>query len=316
MDQQLTTPVALVVFRRVEHVKQVFAAIRKAKPTKLLIIANAPRPNLLDEVEKCAQVRAIVEQVDWDCQVLKNYSDIHLGVRQRLFTGFNWVFEMVESAIVLEDDCVPHPSFFFFCQELLDRYRDDERIMSISGQNIQFGRHPIPHSYYFSHYFHSWGWASWRRAWQHMDINMSCWPEIRDCGLLYQILGDKRAVRYWTTLLQQTYEGKIQTWDYQYLLACWLQSGLTILPDRNLISNIGCASGATNTAYQAGTCYDAMPVEEMQFPLIHPPFVVRHEQADRFTQATAFDPNLSTQAYRRMIGLNTRLKLALKKSFT
>jgi hypothetical protein len=307
MSPALKTPVVLTVFNRVEKVKQVFAAIRQVKPTQLLIIANAPRLDRPDEAEQCAQVRAVVEQVDWDCDVLKRYSDVHLGIRQQLSTGFDWVFDTVEAAIILEDDCVPHSSFFFFCQELLERYRDDERVMSISGQNIQFGRHQVFHSYYFSRYFHSWGWASWRRAWQHMDVDMTCWPQVRDSGLLNQILADNRAVHYWKTIFQQTYEGKIQTWDYQWTLACWLQSGLTILPNRNLISNIGLAPGATHTEHQIGSCYDTMTVEAMQFPLVHPSFMVRHNLADRFTQGTAFDADLLTKACRKITKLNAKL---------
>ncbi len=309
---QLQTPVALTIFNRVEHTKRVFAVIRQVQPAQLLIIANAPRLDRADEVERCSQVRAVVEQVDWDCQVLRKYADTHVGIRQQLSTGFNWVFEQVETAIFLEDDCIPDPSFFYFCQEMLERYKDDQRIMAISGQNIQFGRHPIPHSYYFSRHFHSWGWASWRRAWQHYDVDMASWPQVRDSGLLNHILADNQAVAYWTTLFQQTYERKIQTWDYQWTLACWLQSGLTILPDRNLISNIGHNLGATHTEHQANTCYDTMPTEAMQFPLVHPPHVVRHDQADRFTQTTAFDPDLSARLHRKAAKLNTKLKTVRK----
>ncbi len=293
-EWQLQTPVVLTIFNRPDNTKKVFEAIRQAKPPKLLIIADAPRADRPNEEEKCIAARAVVEQVDWDCEVLKNYSQVNLGCRLRISSGLDWVFDTVEEAIVLEDDCVPHPTFFRFCEKLLEYYRHDKRVMSICGQNIQFGRKRTEYSYYFSRYYHSWGWATWKRAWHHYDVHMKLWTKVRDNGLLKDILRDSRAVKYWTKLFQATYDEQIDTWDYQWLFACWIQSGLGILPDGNLISNIGFGSEASHMTH-AGSHYDSMPIESINFPLKHPPFIITNLEADRFTQNTAFDPNLMTR---------------------
>ena len=195
-DRQLKTPVAFIIFKRPEETQRVFAEIRKVKPPKLLVVADGPRPDKPGEDRQCAAARAIIEQVDWECEVLQNYADRNLGCRLRVSSGLDWVFDTVEEAIIIEDDCLPHPTFFRFAEELLERYRDDSRIMSISGQNVQFGRKRTDYSYYFSRYNHCWSWASWRRAWQYYDVEMKIWPKIRDSSFLKNILVDSRAINY------------------------------------------------------------------------------------------------------------------------
>lgn len=159
-DFQLKTPVAFLIFNRPDTTRRVFAEIAKARPPKLLVVADGPRADHPDDVEKCAAVRAIIDGIDWDCKVLTNYSDINLGCKRRVSSGLDWVFDTVEEAIILEDDCLPHPAFFRFCEEMLNKYRDDKRIAMISGDNFQFGRKRTEYSYYFSRYPHIWGWAS------------------------------------------------------------------------------------------------------------------------------------------------------------
>lgn len=291
-DFQLTTPVVLIIFNRLDNTKKVFEAIRQVKPSQLLIIADAPRPDRPNEEEKCASVRAVIEQVDWDCEVIKNYSPINLGTRKRISSGLDWVFNTVEKAIILEDDCLPNLTFFRFCEELLEQYKHDQRVMSICGQNIQFGRQRTEYSYYFSRYYHSWGWATWKRAWQYYDVQMKLWPQARDKGLLNDILRDSRAVKYWTNFFQDTYDEQIDTWDYQWTFACWVQNGLTILPNINLVSNIGFGVDAVHMT-NVGSIYDSMLAEAMSFPLKHPPFIIPNVEADNFTQNTAFDQTIN-----------------------
>jgi hypothetical protein len=255
------------------------------------VVADGPRPDRPDDVEKCKAARAIIDKVDWDCAVLTNYSDLNLGCKNRVSSGLDWVFSLVEEVIILEDDCLPHPSFFRFCQDLLDYYRDDERIMAISGDNFQLGRKRTEYSYYFSRYNHIWGWASWRRAWQYYDVKMRLWQEIRDCNWLEYILGEGQSVKYWTKIFQSAYDGKIDTWDYPWTFACWIQNGLTILPNVNLVSNIGFGEGATHTSSSKSKVAN-LPVEEMIFPLKCPPFLIRDDAADSYTQKNIFNPNL------------------------
>jgi hypothetical protein len=298
-DFQLTTPVAFLIFNRPDTTARVFEAIRQAKPPKLLVVADGPRPDRPDDVEKCKAARAIIEGVDWDCEVLTNYSDVNLGVDERVSSGLNWVFEVVEKAIIFEDDCLPHPTFFRFCEELLNYYRHDERIMVISGNNFQFGRSRTNYSYYFSRYNHIWGWASWRRAWKYFDYDLKLWPKIKNENWLTSILEDKTAVKYWTKNFQRTYEGEPTVWDYRWTFACWIQNGLTILPNVNLVSNIGFGEGATHTSSSKSKVAN-LPVEEMIFPLKHPPFLLRHVEADDFTHNNIFYVSLLSSLSRKL----------------
>jgi hypothetical protein len=252
-----------------------------------MVVADGPRADHPDDAEKCAAARAVVERVDWDCEVLTNFSDTNMGCRRRVSSGLDWVFGRGKEAIILEDDCLPHATFFRFCEELLDRFRDDERVMAISGDSFQFGESRSEHSYYYSRYPHCWGWASWRRAWRHYDEEMELWPLIRDGDWLRDILGDRRAVKYWTRILDRSYVGHFDTWDYGWTLACWVQSGLTILPTVNLVSNIGFGAQATHTKVKGRLA--EVPTYPMVFPLRHPPLVIRDAQADRFTQAHRYD---------------------------
>lgn len=289
VDWQFNTPVALIIFNRPQTAEKVFEAIRQAKPPKLFVIADGPRADKPDDVEKCAAARAIIDRVDWDCEVFKNFSDVNLGCGKRPSTGIDWVFENVEEAIILEDDCLPDPTFFRFCQELLERYRDDERVMTICGLNVQFGHKRTDYSYYFSRYNHCWGWAGWRRAWKHFDYDIKLWPEVRDNDWLVDVLGDARAAKVWTQTFQRTWDEKPDWWDFQWTLAMWLNSGLAILPDRNLISYIGYDRTESTHTYQDESPYHTLGVEPMEFPLKHPPYVIRDTRADRFTENTYYD---------------------------
>ena len=287
-DWQLKTPVTLIIFNRPHTTEKVFEAIRQAKPPKLLVVADGPRKDKPGEAEKCQAARAIIDRVDWDCEVIKNYSDVNLGCGRRPSSGFDWTFELVEEAIILEDDCVPHPTFFRYCQELLEYYRHDERVMSITGLNIQFANQRTEDSYYFSRYTSSWGWASWRRAWKYFDYEMKSWAEVREKNLLTHILDDPQVAKSWTQTFDFTTNGH-DAWDFQWAYACWLQSGLTIIPNRNLISYIGYSPvDATHTKEERGQ-YNDLPGEAMLFPLKHPQFVVRNREADDFTQNTYYD---------------------------
>lgn len=302
-ESSVTTPIVLIIFNRPLVTQQIFNEIRKVKPAKLLVIADGPRPVREDDVAKCLATRKIIEQVDWECEVLKNYAEVNLGCKGRVASGLDWVFSIVEEAIILEDDCLPQPTFFLFCQELLEQYRDDKRIMTISGNNFQYGQRRTEYSYYFSRYAHVWGWATWRRAWQYYDVHMKLWPGVREGRWLFDILGSMRAevesgqcrfdvmgsmraIAYWYKIFDATYGGRIDTWDYQLLFASWLQNGLHILPTINLVSNIGFGIDATHTKI-AGKCSN-IPMEAMVFPLQHPPFIIRDAAADDYTQLTHY----------------------------
>jgi len=285
----MKTPVALIIFNRPDCASRVLDAIALAKPEKFLVIADGARADRPGEAEKCAATRAVIERVNWDCEVLTNYSEANLGCGLRPLTGINWVFERVEEAIILEDDCLPHPSFFPFCEELLGRYRDDERVMMVGGVNF-LGEWKTPHqSYHFSLFGSSWGWASWRRAWRLNDYDMKLWPVVKEEGLLARLFPDPSDRRYWEGVFQSVYDRQIPgVWDYQWLLACWINSGFRLFPEVNLISNIGYRDDATHTF--GDSPFANMRTAEISFPLRHPPFVMRSVEADRLIQAKFIPP--------------------------
>jgi hypothetical protein len=276
----LSTPIGFLIFNRPDLTEIVFQAIAQAKPQKLFVISDGPR--FPEEVEKCEKTRAIIERVDWDCEVFTNFSDTNLGCGRRVASGFDWVFSQVEEAIFLEDDTLPAPSFFNFCQTLLDYYRDDKRIMHISGDN-SLNQRRNQQSYYFSKYTHAWGWASWRRAWQHYDYSMKTWPEFKATGLFDQVCDNLYERRYWQGIFDQIYKDPqvINTWDYQWTYACWTQNGLAIEPNENLISNIG--FNRADAAHTAGDDPRSKLATTDIWEISHAPFVVRHREADNCT---------------------------------
>lgn len=281
-------PVGLVIFNRPEHTARVLAEIARVRPRKLMVAADGPRPTHPNDAVLCQAARAVVEQtVDWDCDLRTLYSDVNLGLAVRVATACDWFFSQEEEVIVLEDDCVPNPSFFPFCAELLERYRNDPRVMVISGDNCQFGRNRTPYSYFFSRYPHIWGWASWRRTWNLYDPKISQWPELRRTDWLARMLNDSRAERYWRRILDGTYMGRMNTWDYQLLFAIWMAGGLCVIPENNLVSNIGFGAGATHTT-ESGSPLANMPVHPVELPLRHPPEVLRHVAADEYDDRTQF----------------------------
>ena len=198
----------------------------------------------------------------------RDFSDVNLGCRKRVASGISWAFGLVDRAIILEDDCVPSASFFPYCGELLERYKDDERVMMISGDNQLFGEAGTDDSYYFSRYIHAWGWATWRRAWAKFDLEMKGWPEIRDRRLFDRYFEGASERYYWRSLFQYVYEGNIDTWDYQWVYSIWANSGLCVAPQVNLVKNIGFDGQATHT--KGKSIISSLSAKELELPLSHP----------------------------------------------
>ena len=280
---KLTTPVVFMVFNRPAKTRRVFDAIKMARPTKLLIIADGPR-NSEDET-KCQQVREIIEAgVDWPCEVLKNYSDKNLRPKLRISSGLDWVFSQVEEAIILEDDCLPDQSFFPFCQELLEKYRDEPRIMQISGYNFVARNKKLKceESYYFSNISSMSGWASWRRAWNYFDVNIKKWPEVKKSGLLNDILKDFAVIEHYNHLLDDYYAQKVDSWDTQWNFARYINGGICAISKNNLIQNIGFDSEAANRAIDPNDPRAHVPIKATEFPLIHPDKIIVKPEFDAY----------------------------------
>ena len=264
----MKTPVLLVVFNRPETTRTAFAAIRAARPERLYVAADGPRPDRAGEAERCAEVRRIATVVDWECEVHTLFRDHNLGCKIGVSSGIDWFFANEEAGIILEDDIVPHASFFPYCEELLERYRDDTSVSMISGCSLIGDRHGSDASYVFSRYMHVWGWASWRRAWAHYDVSMKAWPSAQARQRLAQVLDGRRgAIAYWSGVFDRMARGEIDTWDYQWVFSSWIQDMVAIFPAETIVENIGFGADATHTV---GAAPDLASVSEMAFPLRNP----------------------------------------------
>lgn len=302
----LKTPVAFIIFNRPDKTERVFAEIAKAKPSKLLVIGDGPRLDRIGEIEKVLKTRDIIKRVDWPCEVLVNYSDSNLGCRARVSSGIDWVFECVGEAIILEDDCLPHPSFFKFCEEMLNRYRNDRRIGMISGDNFHFGDVLDEKSYYFSNFNNIWGWATWRDRWQHdYDVDLKNWPDVLRSGDIEGWFGFKGAARYYADIFERVYSNRIDTWDYQWLFGSRLNGRVSIVPNVNLISNIGFGLNATHTI--SNSVLANMATEEILFPLKHPDEIYISTELDELLFRNFIDNSISKRINRRILAVMNRV---------
>lgn len=285
-------PVSFHIFNRPEVTARVFKIIKTIRPKYLFVTADGPREKHTQDQANCHKVRNIVDNnIDWDCELYKNYSDINKGSYKSTSEGITWVFNNVEEAIILEDDCLPSLSFFRFCKELLDYYRDDKRISIISGNNFQKNMKDYPHSYYFSSYTHNWGWATWRRTWEQVDLQMNNWTEFRDSGCLKTVFSDISAQYYWEQIFQKMSEpNSRQHWDYKLFLSSIMNNSLNILPNINLVSNIGFGENATNC--KKNSWVSNLPTFDMNFPLKHPPSIYQLYWADKFTERHQFSKGI------------------------
>ena len=296
----LKTPVAMFIFNRPDVTARVFAQVRQTQPKQLFLISDAARPERAGEDHDVLLAREIVTNVDWECEVKTLFADQNMGCKSRVSSGLAWVFEQVEDAIILEDDCLPHPSFFSYCQELLERYRDDERVGAISGSNFQEGISRTPHSYYFSKYFHCWGWASWRRTWEKFDLDFETWPTFREQGGLATVADSPTESWYWTRLFDEQYSGKttVSSWAYAWLYSAWTQNALTILPDANLVSNIG-FSGRGTHCKDRDSKFANMDVHDIGM-LDHPEIIFRCVAADKFSFGQKYYRDSISRRVRRL----------------
>ncbi len=278
----MKSPVAVIVYNRPTFAQRLFHILEELQPERLFIIADGPKADDPEDARRCRDVRDVFKTIPWNCRVERHFSNVNLGCGKRPASGISWVFDQVDRAIILEDDCIPNRSFFRFCDELLDRYAEDERIMQINGNNFQFGNQRTPHSYFFSSLSICWGWATWRRAWRHHDMGLAAWPSLRGTSWLEDIVEHPVAVRYWSDKFQKAYhsKGDIDFWDYQWSFAIWYQNGLTIMPRETLVTNIGCGALATHTKNPNEKIAN-LKTRELVFPLKHPRLVVRNKEADR-----------------------------------
>ncbi len=282
----IDVPVAMVFFNRPEPLKQCFEAVREARPTKLFLIQDGARENNISDVENIAKCREVVSNIDWECEVKEIFSDINLGCGKRIYSGVKEAFESVDRLIILEDDIVASKDFFAFCAEMLERYKEDNRIIDIAGMNHCGITQRCPYSYFFSEIGSCWGWATWKRSWDLMQFELDFLDDeyAVDCFMnsVYKNRKEKKRIiadgRNRKHILETG--GRLSAWTYQFKMAGYLNSTLSIIPQKNLISNIGLtadsshASGSLNKIPKGLQKVFFGKRYPMEFPLKHPNYVI------------------------------------------
>ena len=243
------TPILFLIFNRPDTTKQVFERIKAIKPKYLYLAADGARENKEGEQKRVEQTRKVVlDNIDWECKVKTLFREKNLGCGQAVSQAITWFFDNVEQGIILEDDTLPDMSFFTFCEELLNKYKDDERVMMVSGLNICSEWKSAIQSYHFAYFGGVWGWASWKRAWNYYDIRLSLWENSEVKNLVKNFFSfNDSLLENRIRLYNDLFENKIDTWDLQWGFAKLINSGLNIIPSTNLIQNIGCGIDATHT---------------------------------------------------------------------
>ena len=316
IQTQLETPVALIIFNRPTQTAQVLEAISRARPKVLLVIGDGPRQEISGEGDKVSECRELLERIDWPCQVLTNFSVINLGCRDRVSTGLDWVFSQVDEAIILEDDCLPSEDFFRFTSQLLARFRDDERIGSISGSISPGKATDASFSYFFSGFPNIWGWATWARVWNQYSASIPDWPQVRKSELLNGVLQTKQGRAFWKAALNSVYSGKVDTWDYQFSLLHWSKQFLSVVPNRNLVTNIGFGPEATHTVDKKSR-YPKLVLDPLELDFKHPATVSRDFRRDLNIESVKFaKPHLLIFLENVFNSLPASMKSLVRKIFS
>lgn len=299
----------MIVFNRPAVTRRVFDLIRAARPPQLFVIADGPRADREGEAALCTETRSIVlDHIDWPCEVRTNLADANLGCTERVLSGLDWVFEQVDRGIIVEDDCLPDPSFFPFCEELLERYATDDRISLISAQNVTVGASTDDASYWFSRFQLIWGWATWRRTWNLCrEVSYADWPALRETSWLMDWLGDQHQARCWRALFDSLETGQVDDWSFRLSTMAFRHHMLSISPGTNLVSNLGFGEGGTTTVDDDHALAE-MPTSPIVMPLRHPERVEADTDRDQqtFERIFNFMPDRDVNALRWRIWYRLR----------
>jgi hypothetical protein len=268
-------PILFLIFNRLDTTKQVFEEIRKAKPKKLYVAADGPRNKT--EKKKTDEVRKyVLNNIDWKCQVKTLFRKKNLGCGKAVSGAITWFFDNVEMGIILEDDCLPSQSFFPFCEELLKKYKNNEKIMQISGFNPVSNKMNAKEDYFFSYTGPIWGWATWRRAWGKYDFEMKTFEKFKNSNKIEEFGFNEKMKKSKIEIFGKMANKEIDTWDYQWEYSRLNNFGLSVVPSKNLIKNIGFGFSSTNNK-GSGKRFILMDLEKINFPINHPNLIVNNE---------------------------------------
>lgn len=302
----MDTPVLLIHFNRPDSTRRQIEALRPVAPKRVWLLCDGPRAHEVGEEKKVSQVRTLLDNLPWTCEVRKLYRETNLGCFKSVSSGISWFLDECREGIILEDDILPDPSFFPFCAELLERFRDSDEVFAISGHH----RKPIPldmsADFGFSNYFECWGWATWKRAWDQFDPDITAWRDKKLWKeVCHHVLKNPRAALYWKMMFRRVADGRRDSWAYRYLLTIWKLKGRAVISKRNLTQNIGFNEAATQTAHFAGM---EVAAESQPFPLQHPSSMDVDASIDRW-----FEDGIHSKSFEvRMQWLLRKIRARLK----
>lgn len=282
IDKHKKTSVLFIIFNRYQTSTQVFDTIREYRPEKLYIAADGPREGNVNDIKQCEEAREIISMVDWKCEVFTLCQEKNLGPMVSQMTAINWFFQNESEGIILEDDTVPDATFYLFCNKILDKYRNDSRVSMITGCNYQKDLKRGGSSYYFSKFTNTIGWATWKRSWSKVDVNLKHFPELMSAGVMDDFSTDERVNSTFKDVFMKIYNNPtLRGWDYRFMFSALQSSSLTIVPNVNLVTNIGFGSDATN-CHNENSPQAMLKTSKIEFPLKHPPVIARNFFADEF----------------------------------
>lgn len=259
---KLKTAVLFLAYNRPDNTLESFKSIRQIKPARLYVAIDGPRKNFKDDKENVAKVKKIFNKIDWPCKLKTLFRNKNLGCKKAVSEAISWFFNFEEQGIILEDDCLANQDFFHFCENLLNRFKEDDRVACITGNNFQNNQWRGDSSYYFSKYNHCWGWATWRRAWKNYQGDLAFWPKWKKSNSWLNQTFDNVERKYWESIFNKVYNNKVDSWAYPWTASVWYKGGLTATPNVNLVSNIGFGDKASHTSSK-NSKFSKMPIESL-----------------------------------------------------
>ncbi|WP_020601970.1 hypothetical protein [Spirosoma spitsbergense] len=301
--QAFDVPVLFILFNRPQHARHVLERLRQIKPAQLFVAIDGPRDGVADDIKNVELCLALLDEIDWPCNVAKLIRDRNLGCKLAVSQAIDWFFLQVEEGIILEDDCLPDITFFDFCRVLLDKYTHDDRVMHIGGCNLYKQNKWGTSSYFFTSIPHIWGWATWRRAWSKYDVNIAEYPNYIKSNEFKKRVLTAGSRRFWERTFEDVFVGRLNTWDFQWVFAVWVNGGLCITPNQNLISNIGFDNTATHTVIATDMAnLKTFPI--LVEKIIFPTKIELNEEATKYAFSEFYQmPSWFSNKFMRLLGI-------------
>jgi hypothetical protein len=272
------TPILILCYNRPDKLKKLLNILSIVKPQRVYFNCDGPKNNN-DDKKNIQKVKQIIKNYESDCLVFSKFHPSNLGCKSSVQSGLDFFFKHEKMGIILEDDCIPNLFFFKYCSYLLKKFKNNRKIFAISGFNLLDKKKFSDGDYFLSKYFLCWGWATWKRSWTSSSKKISFWPRWKKNNFLLKYHKNILEAKYWTKILSKTYRNKIDTWDYAFLASMWKQNAFCILPNYNLVRNIGFDKSASHTRY--ALFKDASKLTESQKNIKDPSSLTCHDDSDK-----------------------------------